>query len=59
MSVEPTPQVPKKQLVDKRSIPTVYPRFQKVGKSIGLEKTFVEDVWDDERFWNDQNVWGS
>jgi hypothetical protein len=56
---EPVTQIPKKQLTDKRSIPTVYPRFQKVGEAIGFQKTFVEDVWDDERIWNDSNVWGS
>jgi hypothetical protein len=50
---------PKNQLIDKRSIPTVYPRFQKVGPSIGTPKTFVEDEWDDERLWNGQNVWGA
>lgn len=57
--VEIVAQPPKKQLIDKRSIPTVYPRFQKVGPSIGTPKTFIEELWDDERFWNDQNVWGS
>jgi hypothetical protein len=34
-------------------------RYIKVGPSIGLDKTFEEELWDDEKFWNDFNVWGS
>jgi len=49
---------PKNQLIDKRSIPVVFPRFQKV-QPADNEKTFLEDFWDDTRFWNDRNVWGS
>jgi len=59
MAIEPTPQVPKKQLVNKRSVPVVSSRFQKVGTSIGYDETFPEDIWEDENNWNNENVWGS
>ena len=59
MAIEPTPQIPKNRRIDKSQILTPYRRFQKTLPSIGIDKTFIEEVWDDERFWNDMNVWGS
>lgn len=56
---EPVDLPPKSRRISKDEIPTVYRRYQKVGPSIGLEKTFIEEVWDDDRFWNNHNVWGS
>lgn len=59
MSVEPTPQVPRNNRISRDEANFPFARFRKVGESISFDKTFVEDIWDDERIWNDKNVWGS
>lgn len=57
--IEPTDEAPQSRIISRDSVKTRRTRFIKVGQTYGKEKTFLEDVWQDERFWNDQNVWGS
>lgn len=51
------PGPPKNQRVTRVEALVVGPRYRKIGESFFIPKTFIDKLWDDTRFWNDQNVW--